>query len=103
MKRGIHIMKCPLSCKYKFMPCDFARKNNLSTLDYVIVYYNKLDLQADTDYEYLEKIFEIFNIDHPDDYKASSLSVSDIVVLDNKYHYYCDSTGWKLLREEEIG
>ena len=103
MTRGVYIMQCPLSCKYKFQPCEFARENNFSTLDYVVVYYNRLNLPANTDYEFLEKVFEMFNINHPDDYKASSLSVSDIVVLDGIYHYYCDSMGWELLKEEEIG
>lgn len=41
----------------------------------------------------LDKIFEIFNTNHPDDYRGRSLSVSDVVVLDD-VKYYCDNYGW---------
>ena len=41
----------------------------------------------------LESLFKTFNIDHPDDYRGRSLSVSDVVVLDD-VKYYCDSYGW---------
>lgn len=37
------------------------------------------DLQTDD----LEEIFAILNIEHPDDYKGHSLSVSDIVELED--------------------
>ena len=44
----------------------------------------------------LEGVFRIFNMEHPTDYTARSLSVSDIVevVQDEKYErgfYFCDS------------
>jgi len=45
----------------------------------------------------LEELFEIFNIRHPEDFHGHSLSVSDIVILDDII-WYCDSTGW-----QEIG
>lgn len=45
-------------------------------------------------YDVLEEIFKIFNLSHPENFKGHSLSVSDIVKIDNKY-YYCDSFGWK--------
>ena len=44
----------------------------------------------------LEDLFEIFNIRHPEDFRGHSLSVSDVVKLDDKF-YYCDSMGWKTL------
>ena len=42
----------------------------------------------------LERVFSIFNIYRPDDYKARSLSVSDVVTLDGTA-YYVDSFGFK--------
>lgn len=42
----------------------------------------------------LEKIYMKFNIDHPEDFKGHSLSVSDIVDLDGKL-YYCDTYSWE--------
>lgn len=52
----------------------------------------------------LEDVFEMFNINHPKEYKGHSLSVSDIVkVVGHKEvedgYYFCDSLGWKKLDE----
>lgn len=47
----------------------------------------------------LEKIWEIFNINHPQNYHGHSLSISDIVKLDDKY-YFCDSHGWVDIKKE---
>ena len=55
------------------------------------------ELQGQTQSETLEAIYTKFNIDHPSDYKAHSLSVSDIVVLhedgENSAHFV-DSFGF---------
>lgn len=48
--------------------------------------------------EQLEAIYSKFNSDRPEDFKGHSLSVSDVVVLDNK-PYYVDSFGFQPLRE----
>lgn len=42
----------------------------------------------------LERIFTIFNISRPDDFKGHSLSTGDIVVLDGTA-YICANIGWK--------
>ena len=50
--------------------------------NYKLVYLGELsELQGQTQSETLEAIYTKFNIDHPADYKAHFLSVSDIVVL----------------------
>ena len=49
----------------------------------------------------LEDIYEKLNIAHPADYKARSLSVSDIIAIkhDDKISYYfCDRVGFRLLK-----
>lgn len=46
----------------------------------------------------LEELYKTFNIDHPEDYAARSLSVSDLIVLHDgeaAHCYYCDSIGFK--------
>ena len=48
----------------------------------------------------LERLFYIFNMEHPSDFRGHSLSVSDVVYLDGKY-YYCDSFGYKELTNFE--
>ena len=50
--------------------------------NYELIYVGNLsELQEQTEGETLEAIYEKFNIDHPEDYRGHSLSVSDIVVL----------------------
>ena len=66
--------------------------------NYKLVYLGELsELQGQTQSETLEVIYTKFNIDHPADYKAHSLSVSDIVVLhengENSAHFV-DSFGF---------
>ena len=64
----------------------------VSPENYKLVYMGELaELQGQTQSETLEAIYTKFNIDHPADYKAHSLSVSDIVVLhedgENSAHF----------------
>lgn len=56
---------------------------------------NAADLSGDLG-EKLESLYEKFNLDHPEDFKGHSLSVSDVVVLEDKA-YYVDEVGYKLL------
>lgn len=44
----------------------------------------------------LEKIFEIYNIAHPVDYRERSLSVGDVVEI-NGCRFACQPTGWTRL------
>ena len=61
--------------------------------NYNIVYSDKFTGFASTR-ERLEELWERFNIDHPDNFKGHSLSVSDIIAIKHNgivtYHY-CDS------------
>lgn len=62
---------------------------------YTKVYEGTLPEMADKeDWQYLEDLFEKFNLNHPDDFHARSMSTSDVVILDNTI-YYCDGCGWK--------
>ena len=66
--------------------------------NYKLVYLGELsEVQGQTQSETLEAIYTKFNIDHPADYKAHSLSVSNIVVLhengENSAHFV-DSFGF---------
>lgn len=80
---------------YSFMGWDYA-KDKIRISDYDGKYYSHID--GDSTVSVLEKLFEIFNINHPEDFCGHSLSVSDIVVLfgdDSCRWYYCDSFGWE--------
>ena len=66
--------------------------------NYTLVYVGELsELQKETQGATLEAIFEKFNLDHPEDFRGHSLSVSDIVVLhqngQNTAHFV-DSFGY---------
>src|SRR5579884_1484710 len=45
----------------------------------------------------LEEIFRIFNIEHPADYRNRSLSIGDVVTIDEARSYRCACVGWELL------
>lgn len=48
--------------------------------------------------ENLEDVFYIFNMDHPEDFRARSLSMSDVVeIIEEGYStfYICDTFGFK--------
>lgn len=66
--------------------------------NYTLLYVGELsELQKETQGATLEAIFEKFNLDHPEDFRGHSLSVSDIVVLhqngQNTAHFV-DSFGY---------
>ena len=97
---------------YKFLSWNLA-KNKFSIDDYhkvysgilidSITYGDEINICNNNDDKVLEDLYEIFNINHPEDFKARSLSVSDVVEISRKNtakYYYCDSMGWKLIWSE---
>ena len=77
--------------RYAFMPYAFAKDHGFDLSDYHVAYEGNA---PDGDPEIiLEGLFTIFNLHRPTDFKGHSMSVSDIVELDDKT-YYCDSIGF---------
>lgn len=73
-----------------------SNKKNYSKKSYNNVYEGEI-LEDLTNNDLLERIFYIFNMKRPNDFKGHSLSVGDIVVLhedDYKRAYICDIFGW---------
>ena len=66
--------------------------------NYTLLYVGELsELQKETQGATLEAIFEKFNLDHPEDFRGHSLSVSDIVVLHQNGQntpHFVDSFGY---------
>ena len=61
--------------------------------------------EATDDMSLLGYLFETFNINHPTGYRAHSMSVSDVILVEDieaneKKYYYCDSFGWKDITKE---
>lgn len=88
--------------KDKFNIDDYHRVYSGELID-SIVYGDKVSSCNENDNKVLEELFEMFNVNHPEDYKARSLSVSDVVAIVRKNvtrYYYCNSMGWKLIWSE---
>ena len=63
---------------------------SVSAEDYTYIYEGEISESKDS---VLESLWRMFNIEHPKDYYSRSLSVSDIVVIDD-VAYFCDYFGW---------
>ena len=79
---------------YRFMNLDFVKRHGMKVncADYELVYTAPL-----TENDTLEAIYERFNIQRPADFTGHSLSVSDVVVLNDGKSlkaYYVDSIGF---------
>ncbi len=57
-----------------------------------------INARGDTVGDKLEAVFVKFNLDRPEDFNGHSLSVSDVVVMDDKA-YYVDAVGFQPLKE----
>lgn len=77
--------------KYCFSPLRWIDEVNLK--NYIQVYSDDVPYEKSVT-EFLEYLFKKFNLDHPVDFSGHSMSVSDIVKVDDKF-YFCDSIGWK--------
>lgn len=79
-----------------FMPMYYLKRKNIK-FDFSL--YNKVYTDYVDDCITLDDIFEKFNINRPDDFYGHSLSVSDLIVINNKI-FYVDRFGFVLLEEE---
>ena len=84
---------------YRFMGLDYVEKKGITVTraDYDLIYAAPL-----TDMDTLDGIYERFNIQRPADFTGHSLSVSDVVVLNDGSTvkaYYVDSIGFAELPE----
>lgn len=73
-----------------FHPLGKDQRVDLSNYD--LVYQG--EHEAATPLAALNHFFREFNIDHPEDFTARSMSLSDIVLLDGRAVFYCDQYGW---------
>ena len=85
----------------RFMRYDYLKQKGIEpTIDhYEVVYHGSIEMPVGTA-EQLEALYTKFNIDHPEDFRGHSMSVSDIVALKRTSEvsfYYVDSFGFKEL------
>ena len=80
-----------------FMGFDFAEKHGgVDSSTYRCVFDGSLNCSD------IEEVYALCNAEHPIGYYGHSLSVSDIVELDNTCHF-CDSSGFKKLADFDSG
>ena len=89
---------CQLSnyTDYMFENWNYAKEHGFDLFDYKKVYSGEEEARDERDL--LDYLFEKFNINHPEDFRGHSVSVSDLILIYNENIasvYYCDSFGWK--------
>ena len=83
---------------FRFMGSDWLQKKGLEPNkdNYDLIYTGRL-YPSENRLDTLERLYQTFNTDHPEDFRSHSLSVSDIVALKEQgvvsYHYV-DSIGY---------
>lgn len=91
---SIYQIKNVEDVEYSFRNFD---KTKFNIKDYQKVYELDIDDTPMLLYtDILEEVFCIFNMNSPKDFTGHSLSVSDVVFIDDK-GYYCDSFGWSTI------
>lgn len=100
MKVAYEIYQTPVSTPYCFRSFAEAMEADFSSEDYDLKYIGEVNIKDQTINYVLDEIFIRHNRDdRPNGKKMRSLSVSDVVVLDNR-PYYCDSYGWSEIPPE---
>lgn len=78
-----------------FMNYEFTMKHGgVHEGTYEVVFDGELNAKS------LEDVFRIFNIEHPEHYRGRSMSVSDVVWVEGRGAFFCDSFGFKPVKFE---
>lgn len=96
MKYTILQLKC--LTPYMFMPYDYALTHNFSLRDYKEVYQSTINEHNDPIEETLEAIFVLFNMYRSQDFEGHSMSVSDIIKLDDGRLFYVNTVGFEEIK-----
>lgn len=92
------VWQLPTKHPNKYMHLDWCTKP-IDVLDYVLVYAGKIDREIEDVDIFLEELFQMFNLDQPEDYHAASMSVSDLICLigscEKRFWFYVDGVGFK--------
>ena len=95
---SIYMLKdCKETTDKRFMRYEWAMTHGgVNIFEYETVYTGHIEPRATVE-ETLEAIYTMFNISHPADYHGRSMSVSDVIALEDTGTYFCDSFGFKQL------
>ena len=98
------IYQAKIGAPFTFLGWETGNKIADWSFDLYRSVWNGTEEAAD-DMDLVNYLWEVFNEKHPVGYRARSLSVSDIIRVEDtetntvKY-YYCDSFGWKDITSE---
>ena len=88
------IFQLPIEHNNTYMNYEWAMNHGgVNFRDYETVYTGEITVTDPN--TILDQIYTIFNTAIPADYRGRSLSVSDLVAIENTGTYFCDSIGWK--------
>lgn len=98
MKKYMYtIYQVKVSERFSFMGWETANRHGWSFDPYCAMWSGN-DEAAD-DYDLLNYLYEVFNVDRPSGFRGHSMSLGDIIRIwgedDNVKYYYCDSFGWE--------
>ena len=74
--------------------------NGPTNLNHYRIVYDGFTEELATTKLTLANVFTRFNVNRPADFRGHSLSVSDLVMLDDCRIFYCDTIGWVELTGE---
>lgn len=89
----LHQIKNIADCPYSFMGINFAEKF-IDFKDYKKTYEGELSIHPDTITEVLDLIFHLGNTGELPDYRTRSISVSDIIEIDDRF-FYVNTIGFR--------
>ena len=88
---------------YMFMGYEYAKSHGFSLSHYEEVYDDQMPYDGNSAFcdldSFLESIFVMFNMDRPDDFKGHSLSVSDLIELEDGSVFYVERFGFEKVSE----
>ena len=95
-----YILQTPPNSDNNYMPLDM--RQSLDRHDYCYIWYDNIPSSVSFEnessvYNFLEELFEEFNLRHPDHFAGHSLSVGDLIQLNlngTSKTYFCDSIGF---------
>ena len=103
-KYQYEIFQTNVEQEFAFMSWRSATKHGWSFDPYQLVWSGKEE--AGDDLDLLDFLYEVFNERRPDNFKGHSLSVGDIIEVQEvdvvgakPTYYYCDSFGWEDITE----
>ena len=71
------------------------KRGGVDISQYDTICTGEIEADGKTPEAILEELYVKFNINRPADFPGHSLSVSDLVALEDTGTYFCDRIGWK--------